>query len=90
MNWTYIFLLSFQVGQFIQLVATFVGGFVMAFIKGWLLTVVMLSSIAPLVFAGAAMSIVIARVTSRGQAAYSAAATVVEQTISSIRTVCIL
>ena len=89
MNWSYFWLLSFQVRQFIQLVTTFVGGVVIAFIKGWLLTIVMLSSIPPPVFAGGVMSIVIARVTSRGQAAYSAAATVAEQTISSIRTVCI-
>ena len=79
-----------QVGTFVQLVATFIGGFVVAFIKGWLLTSVMLSTIPPLVISGYFMSIIIRKMASRGQAAYSVAATVVEQTFGSIRTVCIL
>lgn len=80
-------ILLLQVGKFIQLVATFFGGFVIAFIKGWFLTLVMLSSIPALVISGAVMSITIAKLSSRGQTAYSLAATVVEQTIGSIRTV---
>lgn len=76
-----------QVGKFIQLLATFVGGFVIAFIQGWLLTLVMLTSIPLLVVSGAIMSIVLSKMASRGQDAYAKAATVVEQTIGSIRTV---
>lgn len=76
-----------QVGKFIQLLSTFIGGFIIAFIKGWLLTLVMLSSIPPLVIAGAGLAIVIARMATRGQTAYAKAAIVVEQTIGSIRTV---
>ncbi|EEF47169.1 ABC transporter B family member 11 [Ricinus communis] len=76
-----------KVGKFLQLVSTFLGGFVIAFVKGWLLTLVMLSSLPLLVLAGAAMSIMIAKIASRGQNAYAKAATVVEQTIGSIRTV---
>ncbi|XP_057732510.1 ABC transporter B family member 11-like [Arachis stenosperma] len=76
-----------KVGKFIQLVATFIGGYVVAFIKGWLLTVVMLSTLPLLVVAGAAMAIGISKMASRGQAAYAKAAHVVEQTIGSIRTV---
>ncbi|KAL4643334.1 hypothetical protein ACB092_02G084900 [Castanea dentata] len=76
-----------KVGTFVQLVATFIGGFVVAFIKGWLLACVMLSTIPPLVISGAFMNIIIRKMASRGQAAYSVAATVVEQTIGSIRTV---
>ncbi|TKY54330.1 ABC transporter B family member 11 [Spatholobus suberectus] len=76
-----------KVGQFIQLMATFFGGFVIAFIKGWLLTVVMLSCIPLLVLSGAMMSLIITKASSKGQAAYSTAASVVEQTIGSIRTV---
>ncbi|KAJ6343826.1 hypothetical protein OIU76_005552 [Salix suchowensis] len=76
-----------KVGKFIQLLSTFIGGFIIAFIKGWLLTLVMLSSIPPLVIAGAGLAIVIARMASRGQTAYAKAAIVVEQTIGSIRTV---
>lgn len=58
-----------------------------AFIRGWLLTLVMLSSIPLLVMAGALLAIVIAKTASRGQTAYAKAAVVVEQTIGSIRTV---
>ncbi|KAM5568512.1 hypothetical protein ABKV19_016195 [Rosa sericea] len=76
-----------KVGTCIQLVATFFGGFIIAFVKGWLLTLVMLSSIPALVISGAVMSIIVSKLASRGQAAYSAGASVVEQTIGSIRTV---
>ncbi|KAF8042949.1 hypothetical protein BT93_A1322 [Corymbia citriodora subsp. variegata] len=76
-----------KVGKFIQLVSTFVGGFVIAFIKGWLLTLVMLTMIPLLVTAGGIMSLIISKMASRGQSAYAKAANVVEQTIGSIRTV---
>ncbi|CAA2979723.1 ABC transporter B family member 11-like [Olea europaea subsp. europaea] len=76
-----------KVGKFIQLVSTFFGGFVIAFIQGWLLTLVMLTSIPLLVISGAVMSIVLSKMASRGQNAYAKAAIVVEQTIGSIRTV---
>jgi ABC-type bacteriocin/lantibiotic exporter with double-glycine peptidase domain len=82
--------LRFQGGQFIQFMSTFIGGFVIAFTKGWLLTVVMLSSIPLLIFSGSMTSMVIAKASSTGQAAYSKSASVVEQTIGSIRTVCTL
>ncbi|XP_058077338.1 ABC transporter B family member 11-like [Magnolia sinica] len=76
-----------KVGKFLQLISTFIGGFVIAFIQGWLLTIVMLSAIPLLVISGALVSIIITKMASRGQTAYSEAAVVVEQTIGSIRTV---
>ncbi|CAI9110011.1 OLC1v1009967C1 [Oldenlandia corymbosa var. corymbosa] len=76
-----------KVGLFIQLVSTFIGGFVVAFVKGWLLALVLLTSLPPLVIAGRLMALVISRMASHGQNAYSEAATVVEQTVGSIRTV---
>ncbi|XP_047326172.1 ABC transporter B family member 4-like [Impatiens glandulifera] len=76
-----------KVGKFIQLISTFVGGFVIALIKGWLLTLVLLTCIPLLVITGAAMAIVIGKMASKGQTAYGKAATLVEQTIGSIRTV---
>ncbi|PIA35085.1 hypothetical protein AQUCO_03600027v1 [Aquilegia coerulea] len=76
-----------KVGKFIQLFTTFIGGFAIAFIKGWLLTLVMLASIPPLVISGALMSIAVTKMASHGQTAYSQAAIVVEQTIGAIRTV---
>ncbi|CDP05479.1 unnamed protein product [Coffea canephora] len=76
-----------KVGKFIQVSASVSGGFIIAFIKGWLLSLVLLSSIPPLILASSAMTIQLAKRASQGQAAYSVAATVVEQTLSSIRTI---
>ncbi|KAK2645594.1 hypothetical protein Ddye_020789 [Dipteronia dyeriana] len=76
-----------KVGKLIQLLSTFIGGFAVAFAKGWLLTLVMLASIPTLVAAGAILTTVIAKLASRGQKAYSLAATVAEQTVGAIRTV---
>ncbi|KAK1406637.1 hypothetical protein QVD17_42119 [Tagetes erecta] len=76
-----------KVGKFTQLVATFIGGFVVALVKGWLLTLVMLTSIPPLAISSSIMSVMVAKTASKGQIAYAKAATVVEQTIGSIRTV---
>ena len=73
-----------------QLVATFTGGFVIALVKGWLLTVVMLSSLPLLVLSGAAVAFTIQRIASTTQTAYAKAARLVQQTIGSIRTVCCL
>ncbi|XP_077218913.1 ABC transporter B family member 11-like [Tasmannia lanceolata] len=76
-----------KVGRFIQLISTFISGFVIAFIKGWLLSLVMLCAIPPLVISGGIMSILITKMASRGQTSYAEASVVVEQTIGSIRTV---
>ncbi|CAK7348533.1 unnamed protein product [Dovyalis caffra] len=76
-----------KVGKFLQLMATFIGGFAVAFIKGWLLALVMLSAIPLLVLAGASMALFISKMAARGQNAYAEAANVVEQTIGGIRTV---
>ncbi|XVF32988.1 hypothetical protein REPUB_Repub17cG0129900 [Reevesia pubescens] len=76
-----------KVGKFLQLISTFFGGFIVAFATGWLLTLVMLSSIPLLVISGGLMAMTISKMASRGQNAYAKAATVVEETIGSIRTV---
>ncbi|KAK7397026.1 hypothetical protein VNO78_18191 [Psophocarpus tetragonolobus] len=76
-----------KVGRFLQLIATFIGGFAISFIKGWLLTVVMLSAVPLVVTAGAALGFIIGRMATRGQSAYAKASRVVEETIGSIRTV---
>ncbi|KAJ6301922.1 hypothetical protein OIU77_016100 [Salix suchowensis] len=76
-----------KVGKFIQLLATFFGGFAIGFIKGWLLALVLLSSIPPLVIAGGAMALIMTKMSSRGQVAYAEAGNIVEQTVGAIRTV---
>uniref|UniRef100_A0ACD5ZEX5 Uncharacterized protein n=1 Tax=Avena sativa TaxID=4498 RepID=A0ACD5ZEX5_AVESA len=76
-----------KVGKFLQLVSTFLGGFIIAFTRGWLLSLVMLSSIPPVVASAAVMSLVLSKLSNRSQMAYAEAGKVVEQTIGSIRTV---
>ncbi|KAL9141817.1 hypothetical protein ABFS82_14G129600 [Erythranthe guttata] len=76
-----------KVGKCLQLVSTFLGGFVIAFTKGWLLTLVMLSSIPLLVISGGLMAAALSKMATSGQQAYAKAANIVEQTIGSIRTV---
>ncbi|KAH7521539.1 hypothetical protein FEM48_Zijuj07G0044300 [Ziziphus jujuba var. spinosa] len=76
-----------KVGKFIQLISTFFGGFIIAFIKGWLLSLVLLSCIPALVIAGGAMATVMSKMSSKGQLAYAEAGNVVEQTVGAIRTV---
>ena len=67
--------------------ATFIGGFVVAFVKGWLLSLVMLTTIPPVVIAGGAFAKILSTVSSKGQASYGDAGNVVEQTIGAIKTV---
>ncbi|XP_040380326.1 ABC transporter B family member 21-like [Oryza brachyantha] len=76
-----------KAGKFQQLVTTFLGGFVLAFLKGWLLTLVMLSTIPPFIFAAGIVSKMLAEVSSEGLASYRQAGDIVEQTVGSIRTV---
>ncbi|GAB2226501.1 hypothetical protein Droror1_Dr00022311 [Drosera rotundifolia] len=76
-----------KVGKFLQLMSIFIGGFVIAFIRGWLLTLVMLATIPVLVGAGVVIAVSVAKMATKGQTAYAKAAVVVEQTLGSIRTV---
>ena len=78
---------TLQVGKFQQLIATFIGGFVIAFVKGWLLSLVMLASIPPIVIAGGFVSKMLSRISSKGQTSYGDAGNVVEQTLGNIKTV---
>ncbi|CAD6238384.1 unnamed protein product [Miscanthus lutarioriparius] len=63
-----------KVGKTIQLLSTCVGGFAIAFVRGWYLALVMLSSIPPVAVAFACVSIFRARLSSRMQAKYGDAA----------------
>ncbi|CAL9202553.1 unnamed protein product [Musa hybrid cultivar] len=76
-----------KVGKCLQLAATFFGSFVVAFTKGWLLSLVLIASLPLTVIAGAAMSLIIFRSSTSGQKAYAEAGIVVEHTVGSIRTV---
>lgn len=76
-----------QVGKFIQLASTFVGGFVIAFVKGWQLALVLLSCIPAIVIVGGIIATLMSKMSSRAQLAYVEAGNVVEQTVGAIRTV---
>ncbi|XP_028202102.1 ABC transporter B family member 9-like isoform X1 [Glycine soja] len=76
-----------KVGKFIQLASTFIGGFVIGFVRGWRLALVLLACIPCVVLIGGALSMVMTKMASRGQAAYAEAGNVVEQTVGAIRTV---
>ncbi|CAD6230187.1 unnamed protein product [Miscanthus lutarioriparius] len=76
-----------KVGKFQQLVATFIGRFVIAFVKGWLLSLVMLACRPPVVIAGGVVSKMLAKISTKGKASYSDAGNIVEQTLGAIKTV---
>ncbi|XVF40227.1 hypothetical protein PTKIN_Ptkin01aG0094700 [Pterospermum kingtungense] len=76
-----------KVGKCIQLVSTFLGGFVIAFTRGWLLALVLSACIPIVVIAGGTMAMIMSKMSSRGQIAYAEAGNVVEQTVGAIRTV---
>ncbi|KAL8157858.1 hypothetical protein AgCh_002540 [Apium graveolens] len=79
--------LTEKVAKFIQLVSTFLGGFVIAYVKGWLLALVLMSSIPCIVIASGIMTTFVGKLMARGQASYIEAANIVEQAVGSIRTV---
>ncbi|KAI4295364.1 hypothetical protein L6164_035417 [Bauhinia variegata] len=76
-----------KVGKFLQLISTFIGGFVIAFTKGWLLSLVLFSCVPCVVISGGIMAMMMSKMSSRGQIAYAEAGNVVEQTVRAIRTV---
>ncbi|GAA0167368.1 ATP-binding cassette [Lithospermum erythrorhizon] len=79
--------ISDKVGKFIQLLSTFVGSFIIAFIKGWLLALVLVSIIPALVITGLSVAISISRLSTTMQAAFAEAKTIVEDTIRAIKTI---
>ncbi|XP_041116243.1 bile salt export pump-like [Polyodon spathula] len=79
--------ISDQVGIFIQRFTTFVCGFLMGFVRGWKLTLVIIAA-SPLIGVGAAfMALFVAKLTGRELQAYAKAGTVADEVLSAIRTV---
>ncbi|XP_039133326.1 ABC transporter B family member 4-like [Dioscorea cayenensis subsp. rotundata] len=76
-----------KVGKFMQLVTTFFGGFIIAFIRGWHLSLVLMSFVPLIVISGVIISIITSAMSTREQDAYVDAGNVVEQTIGAMRTV---
>ncbi|XP_074269732.1 ABC transporter B family member 9-like isoform X2 [Silene latifolia] len=76
-----------KVGKFIQLIASVIGGFVIGFIRGWRLAVVLLACVPGVVIAGGVMALLMTRMASRTQMANADAGNIVDQTVTAIRTV---
>lgn len=76
-----------KIALLIQSVATFLAGFVVGFIEGWKLTLVILAVSPVLGVSAALFSKVLTSFTSKEQAAYAKAGAVAEEVLSSIKTV---
>ncbi|CAO2204465.1 unnamed protein product [Urochloa humidicola] len=76
-----------KVGKYIQLLTTFVGGFIIGFVRGWMLALVVLACIPPSILSFATVSRLRAQISSKRQESYGDAGNIVEQTIGAIRTV---
>ncbi|RIA92860.1 P-glyco protein [Glomus cerebriforme] len=79
--------ISDKIGLIIQNFSTLFGGFIIAFIKSWKLTLVLCSLFPALILSGALMAKSVSGGSSEGQDAYAAAGGIAEQVLSNIRTV---
>ncbi|CAL8268700.1 unnamed protein product [Lota lota] len=76
-----------QVSIFIERISTFIFGFMVGFIGGWKLTMVVIA-VSPLIgLAAGLMAMAVARLTGRELAAYAKAGAVADEVLSAIRTV---
>uniref|UniRef100_A0ABM5GNJ0 ATP-dependent translocase ABCB1 isoform X1 n=1 Tax=Pogona vitticeps TaxID=103695 RepID=A0ABM5GNJ0_9SAUR len=76
-----------KMAMLIQGIATFIAGFVVGFIKGWKLTLVILAISPVLGLSAAAWAKVLTAYTNKELAAYAKAGSVAEEVLSAIRTV---
>ncbi|KAJ3375227.1 Multidrug resistance protein 1 [Allomyces arbusculus] len=79
--------ISEKVSMTFQYAATFIAAFVIAFTKGWQLTLVLLAVTPLLGAAGAVMGKIMGAATERSQATYGEAGSIAQEVLSSIRTV---
>nr|XP_020450391.1 bile salt export pump-like isoform X2 [Monopterus albus]XP_020450392.1 bile salt export pump-like isoform X2 [Monopterus albus] len=78
-----------QVSFFIERISSFVSGFIVGFIGGWKLTLVVIA-VSPLIGLGAGlMAMAVARLTGQELKAYAKAGAVADEVLSSIRTVAV-
>lgn len=76
-----------QVGIFVQRFTTFIAGFLLGFVNGWKLTLVIIA-VSPLIGVGAAlMALAVAKLTGKELEAYAKAGAVADEVLSAIRTV---
>ncbi|KAL0442574.1 UNVERIFIED_CONTAM: ABC transporter B family member 9 [Sesamum latifolium] len=76
-----------KVGKSIEFSSTFISGFVIAFARGWFLSIVLLSWVPAIVIIGGFLALLTSKISASGQVAYAEAGNVVDQTLGAIRTV---
>ncbi|KAI9012502.1 putative ABC transporter protein [Phycomyces nitens] len=79
--------ISEKFGLFIMAISQFITGFIVAFVKGWNLAVVILATMPLMGGVGGAMGYLITKYTLKTQTSYAEAGSVAEQVFSGIRTV---
>ncbi|KAF7732288.1 ATP-binding cassette, sub-B (MDR TAP), member 4 [Apophysomyces ossiformis] len=79
--------ISEKFGLFVNAIAQFVSGFVVAFVKGWRLAVIILATMPLMAGVGGLMGFFLRKYTTKSQDAYADAGAVAEQVFSGIRTV---
>ncbi|KAI7858541.1 P-loop containing nucleoside triphosphate hydrolase protein [Circinella umbellata] len=79
--------ISEKLGLVIQLLAQVIAGFVIAFVKGWRLAVVILATVPVMAIVGGLMGIYYTKFTKTAQDSYAQAGSIAEQVFSGIRTV---
>lgn len=79
--------MEMQVGNFLQNMAMFVGGFVVGFVQVWRLALVVLPFLPVLLIPGALYNRAVSSLAQKMQDSYNKAGALAEQSISSVRTV---
>ncbi|KAI9271625.1 P-loop containing nucleoside triphosphate hydrolase protein [Phascolomyces articulosus] len=79
--------ISEKLGLVIQLMAQVIAGFVIAFVKGWQLAVVILATVPIMAIVGGAMGYYYTKFTKTAQDTYAQAGSIAEQVFAGIRTV---
>lgn len=79
--------ISDKFGLFVMCIAQFVAGYIVAFIKGWKMALVMLATAPLLVITGASVGILTTKFTLKVQDAYADAGSIAEQVFAGLRTV---
>ncbi|KAI9498235.1 P-loop containing nucleoside triphosphate hydrolase protein [Zychaea mexicana] len=79
--------ISEKLGMVIQMTAQVIAGFVIAFVKGWQLAVIILATVPILGIVGGAMGYYYSKFTQTAQDSYAQAGSIAEQAFAGIRTV---
>mmetsp|Transcript_13373 Transcript_13373/g.23679 ORF Transcript_13373/g.23679 Transcript_13373/m.23679 type:complete len:1466 (-) Transcript_13373:839-5236(-) len=79
--------ISEKVGQLLKHTSTFIAGFVIAFTKGWDMTLVMIGCVPFMMVIGGMMAKVMATTAQRSNASYAQASMVAQQSILQVRTI---